>query len=184
MRFWLKEDSGCLEVKGVKVKKGQGSHFVDFVGHAWDPTADIPEIRPECILRVTDREVIADNFRREGVYHYQGAVLVAKNGYEIEPGGRRSGSSTVWRTQFVSVDAPTLGLAKEIFSLFRQGKLQPEEDWSGGERFIIVGDCLKTADGESVFPDADHDNPAEDPPEFMGEEEGEEDQGVLGTFSD
>ena len=136
MYLWLKEDGAegleALKEKGLlgwdfrpETHRGTGKKFLG-VYEDLDP---ILEVVPEEIVgRVTMKEQIYRNFRSEGVYRHEGAELTVKTDLRIHS---ESTATNIEREEYqeISVSGPSVRAAKTIFTLVRQGKLLPEENW-------------------------------------------------------
>lgn len=90
----------------------------------------MPDIPPELIKMVTGVETIYRGLRTEGLYRKESAELILKTHVRFHPSesfmdmgtGRES-----W--QDITVSGSSVEAVKEIYSLVRQGKLEPEQDW-------------------------------------------------------
>jgi hypothetical protein len=117
----------------LKVEKqlSTGQLFAKIYEDPFDPTATIPSIPDDLLERVTVRGVSIDNircFRIEGIYEFKGAILRCSQYKRVVDSGMSS-YDQVLMGQFVDVTAPNLETLREIYNLFRQGKLLPKEDW-------------------------------------------------------
>jgi hypothetical protein len=87
-----------------------------------DKTADtVPD---EAILYVKYNAVLSDYFRRDGIYHHEGATLKAQSIFV----------SSSWNEKFpaqsVDITGPNVRSVRLIYSLLRRGHLKPSEDWT------------------------------------------------------
>jgi hypothetical protein len=90
----------------------------------------LPAIPEDIIDFVTIEETLeAERYLPQGVYRHDGAELVAKNDVSIYPSFFGKGENIVTHGQKVSIVSPTIRKAFVIYTLFRQGKLSPEENW-------------------------------------------------------
>lgn len=111
----------------VETHENSGKKYIDArCDNPIDPTFVFPNIPRELIEKITLKGRIDVSFRAEGIYRHDDAVLLLETHSWVE----RSDDdlvSTTW--QDVSVSAPSIEKLKTIYSLVRQGKLQPEDDW-------------------------------------------------------
>ncbi len=94
----------------------RGNLFMKFPEEPCDPTAPDLNIFNPIIAGVTYRGVISQGLRHDGIYRLDGAVLMVH--------------STSSGFQDIRVKAQSLEKLRTIYTLVRQGKLKPEEDWS------------------------------------------------------
>lgn len=126
MFLWLKESAEKkLDPKEWCIRTHRtGAKYVEVSGAVDEFIVGIPSIPQEFIERVTLKDTIYRGSRNEGVYRHNGATLVVK-------------SSTYFSAfdqvacQDITVGAPTICALVAIYTLVRQGKLLPEENWEG-----------------------------------------------------
>lgn len=134
MYIWLKEGAEeklqALKEKGlvggnllVQTDRISGEKHITTYATVSDPTINIPECLGELTEKVTAQESIFNGFRADGVYRHNGATLVATT--EISHPSNHF-------YQKVNISGPSVEMVKTIYSLFRQGKLAPEENWEEG----------------------------------------------------
>lgn len=127
MFFWLKEGAESkLDAKELSIKTHRtGTKYVDVYGGIDEPIVGVPSIPKELIERITLKDSIHRGFRTEGVYRHNGATLVVKGS------SYWSGLDKI-ECQDITAGASTISALVAIYTLVRQGKLSPEENW--GER--------------------------------------------------
>lgn len=126
----LKEQEILWDVK-VETDRGTGKRYIHVYEDVFDPATEIPDIPTDLIERVTLKDVIYRGLRTEGVYHCGvGTVMVVKTEVKIHS---EMMADTIEREEFqrISISAPSVEALKSIYTLVRQGKLAPEENWEG-----------------------------------------------------
>lgn len=138
MYIWLKKDSekriellkkeGRLGDVRVETCRSTGEQYIPTYANVFDPTASIPDIPADIVTRVTVKEYIYRGFRTNGIYRNEGAELMVKTHVQVHS---TMMSHSVERETFqeINVSGPTVEAVKAIYSLVRQGELQPAEDW-------------------------------------------------------
>lgn len=106
----------------MEIDRTSGKKYIKTYIELGDPTSEIAEVLSELVERVTVKERIFRGFRVEGVYRHNGATLTVRT-------ETRSLEylQEVW--QWVNISSPSVEAAKAIYSLLRQGKLTPDENW-------------------------------------------------------
>jgi hypothetical protein len=134
LRIWLKDnvtDEQLADLKrscvGVETSK-KGKRFVSHDYHILDPTIDIPDVPPGMIERFTVKDNIYQGLRQEGLYYLpSGAkMLLFTLVYYSDFGANRY--------QEISASAPSIDALREIYTLVRQEKICPIEDWDDHEK--------------------------------------------------
>ena len=115
---------GVAENIKVEIDRPTGKKYVEVHGDVFFPTTEIPYISSDLIERVTFKDVIWRGLKTEGIYRHRGAELVVKTGPRHNPTPSEPGE-----IQEIAVSAPNLESLREIYTLVRQGKLAPEENW-------------------------------------------------------
>jgi len=128
MYLWLKDrmeerleelkKQGRIGNLSLHVDNLSGKKYVFDTVHVGDPTSTIPEALNELVEQVTVRETIHTGFRYDGIYRVDDAVLTASH----------TGDS-----QELRISGPSVESVNTIYSLFRQDKLQPEENWGNAQ---------------------------------------------------
>ena len=140
MYIWLKDgvrreerlaalkEQGLLGDVRVETHRNSGKKYIATYEDAFDPTADVPNIPDELIEKVTLKDRIYRGLRTEGVYRHEGAVLLVKSRVEVHS---EMMADKIEREEWqdISVSAPNAAVLKAIYTLVRQGKLAPEENW-------------------------------------------------------
>lgn len=146
MFLWLKNRDCVAGYSGkhFDVRTGLGPHGTEAyfisVSDPCDPTRFMPsEEILQNVVHVTCRITITRGLRTDGVYRHDWAELMAKT---INQG---SVSNCVW-AQELTIMGLTVKAVDEIYSLFRQGKLEPEENWEPKG----ADDAAKTAQRDEV----------------------------------
>ncbi len=135
---WLKDgveerlaalkEQGLLGDVIVNTCRNSRRKYVNVYEDVFDPAAEIPNIPEELIERVTLKDNIYRGFCVEGVYRHEGATLLVRNKSEAYRDGM--GDYAVREElQRISVSAPNVEKLKVIYTLVRQRKLAPEENW-------------------------------------------------------
>ena len=137
MYIWLKEkgekELKALQQKGVLGKNFRvdtnddtGKKYLSIYEEELDPLLGI--IPEEIVERVTMKEKIYRNFRPEGIYHHEGAELVVKTEVMIHS---NIYVKKIERDEYqdLSISGPSVKVVKTIYSLVRQKKLDPDENW-------------------------------------------------------
>jgi len=125
MYIWLREEVDIPKGINPEIHQASGKKYVSIKCDLMDVTITLPTIPDSSIERVTAKDVIEQyrGFRQEGIYRYKGAVLVVKT----KSNGQAGMDRQEW--QEVNVSAPTVVILREIYTLVRQGKLSPDENW-------------------------------------------------------
>ena len=119
MRIYVKGTPEELSELGMHLFEEDDKKYLSISFVNMTPLPDIPEELVRCVTRMENE--IHQGFRREGVYRHKGARL------------------TVVTTKYLKADeyyqrmeiiGPSVTSVNEIYSLVRQGKLQPVEDWA------------------------------------------------------
>lgn len=146
MYIWLKKGAEKrleeLQQKGFLGKelkpethRGTGRKYLR-VYEELDPLPDaIPE--EELVECVTTKERIHRNFRPEGVYRHEGAELTVKTEVRIHS---ETSATNIEREEYQEflISGPSVKAVRTIFTLVRQGKLAPEENWEVGSLRVPV----------------------------------------------
>lgn len=129
MFLWLKNRDCVAGYSGkhFDVRTGLGPHGTEAyfisVSDPCDPTRFMPsEEILQNVVHVTCRTTISRGLRTDGIYRYDWAELTART---INQG---SISDCVW-AQELAIMGLTVKAVDEIYSLFRQGQLEPAENW-------------------------------------------------------
>ncbi|OGZ32235.1 MAG: hypothetical protein A3H02_00840 [Candidatus Niyogibacteria bacterium RIFCSPLOWO2_12_FULL_41_13] len=144
--IWLKNDvekrlaalkeQGLLGDVEVKTHSNSGKKYLNIYEDVFDPTMDALNIPEELIEKVTLRDRIYRGFRMEGIYRNEGATLMVKT-----EGRTRSDMMGNYieheEWQDISVAAPNLEKLRIIYTLVRQNKLSPEENWDDVQKFPL-----------------------------------------------
>ena len=96
----------------------EGSRYFDISFPDRDPMPEIPESLIKCVTM--HQGEVYGLLRRQGVYEYGGSRLVVKTHKHTKDGSF---------FQSMEGSGPTTVSMMEIYSLVRQGKLWPKEDW-------------------------------------------------------
>lgn len=107
----------------VQIDRSSGKKYISTYTELSDPTSEIAKALGDLTEKVTARERIHRGLRPEGVYRYNGATLIAKTTVD----GLSDSSQDTY--QWLKISGPTIEAVENIYSLFRQGKLVPEESW-------------------------------------------------------
>lgn len=91
-------------------------------GDIMSPATRLAKIPAKFVKYVTYKGTIYAGFRYDGIYRVGKAVLRAEMA-----NGRAAGE----RHQIVSIRAPGIKSARQIYDQFRQGVLEPDKKWSG-----------------------------------------------------
>ncbi len=137
MYIWLKKgveeqlatlkEQGLLGDVRVETHRDSGKKYVTVYEDVLDPVSDVnfPE---ELIERVTLKDEIHRGFRVEGIYRHEGATLMVKTRSKVHSEMMADHiEREEW--QIISVAAPNMEKLKTIYTLVRQSKLAPEENW-------------------------------------------------------
>lgn len=126
MYIWFKEGTDLTTLKLQGISSLNNQHYLHISDMEITPFPSIPQDSIECITIRTSIEG-ASNFRAEGIYRHEGAELVVK---------------TDWNKKYFQalfITAPSVDIARKILTLVRQGKLAPNENWSGLEQWKKKG---------------------------------------------
>ncbi|HUW72159.1 MAG TPA: hypothetical protein VMV66_03165 [Candidatus Humimicrobiaceae bacterium] len=118
MRIYVKdmpEELGKLE---FHLFDENGRKYLNIAFSDMTPLPDIPEELIDCVTRMENE--IYNGFRKEGVYEHNGAKLVVTTTRHLK--------ADVYY-QRMEIIGPSVTSVNEIYTLVRQGKLQPVEDW-------------------------------------------------------
>ncbi len=108
----------------MEIDPGTGRFYIEI---GWNDLLSLaPDISGDLVERVTWSETINRGFRTEGLYRHERAELVVKTEEETDYDGM---DKTRTSHQVISVSGPSVDTARKIYSLVRQLKLQPEENW-------------------------------------------------------
>ena len=158
---WLKAEAeaklAALKEQGLwgdvrlDISRKTGQKYISLYESLSDPTAEIPNIPQELIERVTIKESIHTGFRTNGVYRCEeakGAELVAKT--EVRVHSEMNANSIERETyQNISVSGPSFEAVKSIYSMFRQGRLLPDENWEAPQVMLLRQTPAEPAAAES-----------------------------------
>lgn len=126
IKLWLKQDAEKqLEqiAKDVNVE-------IDYISgkkYIWGSYGESIELFEVCELgianeirdlieKITVKDIISRGLREDGIYRYKDAILTA---YTYSDG----------RNQKIYISGPNIEAVKDIYLLFRAGKISPEEKW-------------------------------------------------------
>jgi hypothetical protein len=137
MYIWLKngaeeqlatlKEQGLLGDIRVETHRNSGKKYVTVYEDVFDPASNVnfPE---ELIEKVTLKDRIHRGFRVEGIYRHEGATLMVKTGSRVHS---EMMADHIEREEWqeISVAAPNVEKLKSIYTLVRQSKLAPEENW-------------------------------------------------------
>lgn len=125
----LKEQGVVGEVR-IEIHRNSGKKYLSLYEDPFNPTADLPEIPEELIEKVTLQDRIYRGFRFEGIYRHEGATLLIKTRVNCEKVYTRD-SEYAYREEWqdISASAPSAEELKAIYTLVRQGKISPDENW-------------------------------------------------------
>lgn len=138
MYIWLKvgaeeqlatlKEQGLLGDVRVETNRNTGKKYISVYGDVFDPTEDVPSVPINLIEKVTLRDCIYRGLRTEGIYRHEGAEMVVKTRVRVHS---EMMADTIEReeSQEVSISAPSVDVLKMIYTLVRQGKLAPQENW-------------------------------------------------------
>ena len=140
MKVWLKdgakEQLAVLQKRGLfpKIEVSTDNTWKDFIyiyEDLFNPTINIPDVPKEMVEKFTFEERISSNLRAEGIYRHGGAEMLIKIVAEVhDDSSIYPGTDLKWEIlQKISISAPSVASLKEIYTLMRQGKLSPVENW-------------------------------------------------------
>ena len=142
--IWLKnaeEQLGALN-GFIKDSRIAGKKYVLVNEDICDPTAEIPDIPVNLIEKVTLREIIFTGLRTEGVYRLNGAEMVIRT---TPLNGEYNGYC-----QSIHASAPSVESLKKIYTLVRQGKLDPGENWEENTPIITTAPAAPAVETEKA----------------------------------
>ena len=132
MYLWLKQgaeeqlqffkEQGLVGDLRVITDDSSGKKYINTYTEVGNPINEIVECLGDLTEKVTSQNRIYRGFRAEGVYRHNGATLMAKTSGNFHDHLQES-----W--QWVNISGPSIEAVETIYSLFRQGKLAPEENW-------------------------------------------------------
>jgi len=144
--IWLKE--GALKtieklkskekIGNLRVEKDKESSksYISIWEDVFSPVTELPNVPEELIEKVTVKEHrICRGLRKEGIYHHEGTTLMVTTKRTVHS-EMMAESVEVEERQYIDVSAPTIAKLKTVFSMLRQGKLTPDEDWEKDLREI------------------------------------------------
>lgn len=138
MYIWLKDDAeaeldklkeqGLLENTHVQTKRGTGKKYITIHDDPMDPTSDDVSFLAPLTEKVTFKSTIHRGFRTDGIYRHEGATLLVRTQIRVHS---ELMCHNIERevSQEISILAPSVEKLKAIYTLVRQGKLAPEENW-------------------------------------------------------
>ncbi len=143
MFFWFKREvdgfvGDTLWGKQMKIH-ASGLRCLEIQGDVSDPTLEIPTIPEKFIAKVTSRERILRNFCREGIYEYEGVTLMVRNDF-----------SHGHHVQEIRMHGPSLKSLKAIYTLVRQDKLTPTENWGESWEEEKPKEIMALTDGAGI----------------------------------
>lgn len=140
---------------GFEVKSDQaGAVYIDFNVDPFDPASYVPNIGHKYIKRVSFLDKYFEGFRTDGIYKLKGATARVETEERYISAGNLHESGHEERYQNISISAGSIRTLREIYTLVRQGKLQPTEDW--GTDLQVLEErrereaALKAAEGGTV----------------------------------
>lgn len=86
---------------------------------------EVPKIPQEFIALVTFRDRIYENFRKQGVYEFEGARLDLKSTLDFHLTPAR-------KMQLIDIRGPSVESVRNILTRVRKGELKPTEDFTAG----------------------------------------------------
>lgn len=144
--IWLKENV-LKEIEKLKKKekmgdlkvekdKESGKSYIAIWEDIFSPVTEFPNVPEELIERVTVKEhKIYKGLRKEGIYYHEGTTLMVTTIINVYS-EMMAESVEVEEYQYINVSAPTIEKLKVAFSMLRQGKLTPDENWGKDLREI------------------------------------------------
>ena len=118
MRIYFKDMPEELDKLGFHLLEENGKKYLSISFVDMTPLPDIPEKLIDCVTRMENE--IYKGFRKEGVYKHNGARLMVTTTRHLKADAYY---------QRMEIIGPSVTSVNEIYSLVRQGKLQPVEDW-------------------------------------------------------
>ena len=119
LRVYFKDDPKVEDLgKEISLLSEKGRRYINIYYPHSDSIPEIPKDLIECVTLV-DSEVYGV-LRRQGVYRHREGKLVVDTHKSTKDGSYFQG---------MEGSGPTIASIMEIYSLVRQGKLWPEEDW-------------------------------------------------------
>lgn len=123
----LKEEGRLGDVR-VDTAHSSGKKYLSVYGNIFSPTVGVLDVPEELIERVTFQDRIYRGLRTEGVYHHEDATLLVKTEVRVHS---EMMADRIEREEWqdISVSAPNMEKLRAIYTLVRQGKLSPDENW-------------------------------------------------------
>lgn len=154
------------KLRHATVKQSEGQFYVE---QQDDLTAPAIDVLQKWIGLVTVRETLTTNFRWDGVYKLGDTTLTAETqsylrrtqyeevvpDHDFDPERwdyRPSPPEVVkeayeWdKKQMVRIAGPSMEDVRRLYSLFRQGRIEPEENWEASQAEEESKEALDTAD--------------------------------------
>jgi len=128
MYIWLKDGAEERLRVCVETDRSTGKKYIPCHGDPFVFPEYLHNIPADLIERVTFKERIYRGLRTDGIYRHEGAELVATTEVRVHP-EMETGRIQREEWQGIMASAPTIATLKTIYTLFRQGKLQPAENW-------------------------------------------------------
>jgi hypothetical protein len=157
MHIWLKtgaeeqlaslKEQGLLGDVRVETHRNSGKKYI-VIEDAIDPASNV-NVPEGLIERVTLKEIIYRGLRAEGIYRHRDATLRVKTGRSVDPG---TVEDRIQREEWqeISVAAPNVEQLKTIYTLVRQKRLPPEENWDDSWNSLLSPAPATTDAAETV----------------------------------
>ncbi|MFH1308438.1 MAG: hypothetical protein ABIH51_00300 [Patescibacteria group bacterium] len=114
----------------IERDRGSGKSYISSHDDPISPSTQFAEIPEDLIEKVTiQNRRIDKGFRKEGIYHHEGAILMVINRKYVDSGGIHSQTIKVDTWQEISASAPTIQKLKLAYGKLRKGELNLDENW-------------------------------------------------------
>lgn len=118
----------------VETSESSGGKFINLYLDPTDPAIDMPRFVRGQVRVITFTSSYHEGFRPEGMYIHKGAKAKVQTVVNVQSPnfGNNADTSSIERRQEISISAKSIKALQEIYTLIRQGNLQPTEKWSDG----------------------------------------------------
>ena len=115
-------EQGLLGDVEVSLCKKTGRRYIVVYDDPMNPAMATLAIPQDVIDKVTYTDKIYADLRQQGIYRHRGGEMVVNTMYDHS-------DECHYEYQEIGISAPSLEVLKEIYTLVRQRKLEPEENW-------------------------------------------------------
>lgn len=139
MMIWLTakavaDNNGKIYGATVNTSNQSGGKYITMYLDPVSPAVDMPRFKRGDVKLIALTETYHEGFRPEGIYVHKGAKAMVKTEVKVDSpyAGNNFDTTSIERRQEISVSAKSIVTLKAMYTMIRQGKLEPTEKWSDG----------------------------------------------------